>query len=346
MSLPPPQCRAHPKTWSPAASRTPALERPGQLLPGTSGCTRLNGSRCSLRRTEKWWCRAILQMLCWRAWVQRLCSRSLWSPTMRTETAKLSRDERRLTVSSQIRLIITWNCICLKSAFPLYVNTAVNAGQRSKVKESWCQSMPQALSLSAFCVCPVIFFSLMFHLIWWVWQDHLLLFSASAAHKKLVVSDETEQTMKVTWAPAPGGVSHYRLKYVPSGGGKEVALKVPGSVTSTVMKRLQPVTTYNITVEPIYKHGEGKARQGVGTTRTLVHNSTVWQSLHHRHTSPPACRQTVLLALHKLFTVLFPLIYYISSVMKLLLQVSSHWSKHSLVGPEQVTLKRSNYDLR
>ncbi|XP_038582157.1 collagen alpha-1(XII) chain isoform X5 [Micropterus salmoides] len=89
---------------------------------------------------------------------------------------------------------------------------------------------------------------------------------ASAAAKNLIVSDETERTMKVTWKPAPGKVINYRLKYVPSGGGKEVALKIPGTVTSTVMKRLQPMTTYNITVHPIYKRGEGKARQGVGTT--------------------------------------------------------------------------------
>lgn len=103
-------------------------------------------------------------------------------------------------------------------------------------------------------------------------------FSASAAQKKLIVSDETEQTMKVTWMPAPGKVSHYRLKYVPSGGGKEVVLKVPEvTATSTVLRRLQPMTTYNITVNPIYKRREGKARQGVGTTRTLVHNSTLCQ---------------------------------------------------------------------
>ncbi|KAM8725153.1 collagen alpha-1(XII) chain isoform 2-T3 [Acanthopagrus schlegelii] len=87
---------------------------------------------------------------------------------------------------------------------------------------------------------------------------------ASAAGKQLTVSDETEHTMKVTWTPAPGKVSHYRLKYVPSAGGKEVALKIPG--ISTTMKRLQPKTTYNITVHPIYKRREGKARQGVGTT--------------------------------------------------------------------------------
>ncbi|XP_070782388.1 collagen alpha-1(XII) chain [Enoplosus armatus] len=89
---------------------------------------------------------------------------------------------------------------------------------------------------------------------------------ASAAGKKLTVSDETERTMKVAWTPAPGKVVHYRLKYVPSGGGKEVALKIPAALTSTVVKRLQPMTTYNITVHPIYKRGEGKARQGVGTT--------------------------------------------------------------------------------
>ncbi|XP_040920044.1 collagen alpha-1(XII) chain isoform X3 [Toxotes jaculatrix] len=89
---------------------------------------------------------------------------------------------------------------------------------------------------------------------------------ASAAGKTLTVTDETERTMKVTWMPAPGKVVNYRLKYVPRNGGKEVALKIPGSVTSTIMKRLQPMTTYNITVHPIYKRGEGKARQGVGTT--------------------------------------------------------------------------------
>lgn len=83
-----------------------------------------------------------------------------------------------------------------------------------------------------------------------------------------MVSEETEHTMKVTWAPAPGRVSHYRLTFGPSGGGQEAPLKVPGGVTSAVMKGLEPVTTYDISVQPMYKHGEGKARQGVGTTRT------------------------------------------------------------------------------
>ncbi|XP_008292859.1 collagen alpha-1(XII) chain-like isoform X2 [Stegastes partitus] len=89
---------------------------------------------------------------------------------------------------------------------------------------------------------------------------------ATAAAKSLTVSDETERTMNVTWMPAPGKVVNYRLKYSPRGGGKEVVLKIPGAVTSTIMKNLQPMTTYDITVLPIYKRREGKARQGVGTT--------------------------------------------------------------------------------
>ncbi|TKS75342.1 Collagen alpha-1(XII) chain [Collichthys lucidus] len=89
---------------------------------------------------------------------------------------------------------------------------------------------------------------------------------ANDAAKILTVSDETEHTMKVTWTPAPGKVTHYRLKHVPADGGKEVTLRVPAAATSTIMKRLQPKTTYNLTVHPIYRHGDGKARQGVGTT--------------------------------------------------------------------------------
>lgn len=96
--------------------------------------------------------------------------------------------------------------------------------------------------------------------------------SVSAANKQLTVSDETTSSMRVSWVVAPGRVSHYRLRYVPNSGGREVSLKVPG--TSTLLQRLRPITSYNITVHPIYKRGEGKARQGVGTTRTLVHHST------------------------------------------------------------------------
>ncbi|KAL0967290.1 hypothetical protein UPYG_G00250360 [Umbra pygmaea] len=86
----------------------------------------------------------------------------------------------------------------------------------------------------------------------------------SAAAKALTVSDETENSMKVTWTAAPGKVMHYRVKYSPTAGGKEMVVKATS--TSIALRRLTPKTTYDITVHPMYRRGEGKARQGVGTT--------------------------------------------------------------------------------
>lgn len=80
------------------------------------------------------------------------------------------------------------------------------------------------------------------------------------------MTDETENTLKVIWKPAPGNVVNYRVIYRPQAGGRQMVAKLPPSVTSTVLKRLQPKTTYDITVVPVYRSGDGKARQGEGTT--------------------------------------------------------------------------------
>uniref|UniRef100_A0A671YEV8 Collagen alpha-1(XII) chain n=1 Tax=Sparus aurata TaxID=8175 RepID=A0A671YEV8_SPAAU len=82
----------------------------------------------------------------------------------------------------------------------------------------------------------------------------------------IVVSEETEKSMKVAWQPAPGNVLNYRVTYKPKAGGRQLAAKVPGANTSTVLRRLTPLTTYDIIVLPVYRSGEGKARQGEGTT--------------------------------------------------------------------------------
>lgn len=89
----------------------------------------------------------------------------------------------------------------------------------------------------------------------------------------IVVSEETEKSMKVTWQRAPGNVLNYRVTYKPKAGGRQVAAKVPGGNTSTVLKRLTPLTTYDLTVVPVYRSGEGKAREGEGTTCKLVFHS-------------------------------------------------------------------------
>ncbi|XP_048083246.1 collagen alpha-1(XII) chain isoform X1 [Alosa alosa] len=88
----------------------------------------------------------------------------------------------------------------------------------------------------------------------------------SAAARALTVTEETERSMRVTWKPAPGPVVNYRVTYKPQVGGRQLATKTPGGNITTVLRRLQPMTTYDITVIPVYRQGEGKARQGVGTT--------------------------------------------------------------------------------
>lgn len=79
--------------------------------------------------------------------------------------------------------------------------------------------------------------------------------------------------MKVTWQPAPGNVLNYRVTYKPKSGGRQLAAKVPGGNTSTVLRRLTALTTYDITVLPVYRSGEGKAREGEGTTCMLIYQT-------------------------------------------------------------------------
>uniref|UniRef100_A0A672LHR3 Collagen alpha-1(XII) chain n=1 Tax=Sinocyclocheilus grahami TaxID=75366 RepID=A0A672LHR3_SINGR len=88
----------------------------------------------------------------------------------------------------------------------------------------------------------------------------------SAAARVLTVSEETERTMRVTWQPAPGNVVNYRVSYKPQGETHQLASKAPGGTNTLVLRRLQPQTTYDITVVPVYKFGDGRQRQGEGTT--------------------------------------------------------------------------------
>ncbi|KAK9959388.1 hypothetical protein ABG768_009516 [Culter alburnus] len=91
----------------------------------------------------------------------------------------------------------------------------------------------------------------------------------SAAARVLTVSEETERSMRVTWQPAPGNVVNYRVTYKPQGDTRQLASKAPGGTDTIVLRRLQPQTTYDITVIPVYKFGDGRARQGEGTTLSL-----------------------------------------------------------------------------
>lgn len=98
-------------------------------------------------------------------------------------------------------------------------------------------------------------------------------FAVSAAARAIAVSDEKADSMRVTWQRAPGSVVNYRVTYRPKAGGRQLATKVAAGKTTTMLRNLTSLTTYEITVLPIYRSGEGKAREGEGTTRTLVTHS-------------------------------------------------------------------------
>ncbi|XP_060735731.1 collagen alpha-1(XII) chain isoform X2 [Tachysurus vachellii] len=88
----------------------------------------------------------------------------------------------------------------------------------------------------------------------------------SAAARAIAVSEETEKSMRATWQPAPGSVVNYRVMYKPQDGTRQMVTKTSGDTTTVVLRRLQSITNYEIIVVPVYKHGDGKARQGSGTT--------------------------------------------------------------------------------
>ncbi|KAI4875292.1 hypothetical protein NFI96_022562 [Prochilodus magdalenae] len=88
----------------------------------------------------------------------------------------------------------------------------------------------------------------------------------SAAARAITVTEETERSMRATWLPAPGSVVNYRVTYKPRDGARPMVTKTAAGTTTVVLRRLQSMTTYDIVVVPVYKHGDGRPRQGPGTT--------------------------------------------------------------------------------
>lgn len=98
----------------------------------------------------------------------------------------------------------------------------------------------------------------------------IVFFLVSASARAIAVSEETEKSMRATWKQAPGNVLNYRVTYKPPDAARPLVTKTQSGITTVVLRRLQPITTYDITVVPVYKHGDGKARQGPGTTCKFV----------------------------------------------------------------------------
>lgn len=86
--------------------------------------------------------------------------------------------------------------------------------------------------------------------------------------RNLRVSEETTDSFRVSWQPAPGAVTRYRLTYEPVGDDSSMMEKTTvGPETTTVLQELQPKTTYRVTVIPEYQSGSGVPLQTEGTTK-------------------------------------------------------------------------------
>lgn len=87
--------------------------------------------------------------------------------------------------------------------------------------------------------------------------------------RTLQVSQETTHSFRVSWQPAPGDVTYYRLSYYPLEGEelKGTEVTTSGPETSVVLTELLPQTTYRVTVTPEYQSGAGEPLEIDGSTR-------------------------------------------------------------------------------
>lgn len=90
--------------------------------------------------------------------------------------------------------------------------------------------------------------------------------------ENLRVSEETMNSFKVSWQPAPGDVTRYRLTYEHIGDeSSRQETSTFSTETSTVLQELQPQSTYRITVTPEYQTGPGVPLHTDGTTKEGWH---------------------------------------------------------------------------
>uniref|UniRef100_A0A8C4NME6 Collagen type XII alpha 1 chain n=1 Tax=Eptatretus burgeri TaxID=7764 RepID=A0A8C4NME6_EPTBU len=76
-------------------------------------------------------------------------------------------------------------------------------------------------------------------------------------------------SFRVTWEAAPGPVVGYRVSHRRKGyRGRPNVLRAPRNGTSVRLRRLQPGTTYDLRVLPMYNDWQGQPRSGKGTEKS------------------------------------------------------------------------------
>ncbi|XP_078718860.1 collagen alpha-1(XIV) chain-like isoform X1 [Lampetra fluviatilis] len=85
--------------------------------------------------------------------------------------------------------------------------------------------------------------------------------------RNMVFSDETTMSIEVTWEPAEGPVTSYRVTYEPTRRTqREEMVLVPARSNSVVLQPLAPSTSYKVTVTALYSDGDGASIAGIGRT--------------------------------------------------------------------------------
>lgn len=85
--------------------------------------------------------------------------------------------------------------------------------------------------------------------------------------QNIKVTEESAQSFRVSWRPAPGDVVRYRLTYEPAGDeSSKLETFTVGPELTVVLQDLLPQTTYRVSVTPEYQGGPGVAQQTDGTT--------------------------------------------------------------------------------
>lgn len=85
--------------------------------------------------------------------------------------------------------------------------------------------------------------------------------------QNIKVTEESAQSFRVSWRPAPGDVARYRLTYEPAGDeSSKLETFTVGPELTVVLRDLLPRTTYRVSVTPEYQGGPGVAQQTDGTT--------------------------------------------------------------------------------
>uniref|UniRef100_A0A1A7ZHC7 Collagen, type XIV, alpha 1 n=1 Tax=Nothobranchius furzeri TaxID=105023 RepID=A0A1A7ZHC7_NOTFU len=83
---------------------------------------------------------------------------------------------------------------------------------------------------------------------------------------RLVTSEVTAQSFRVSWSPAPGNVDEYRVVYHPVQGGEPLEAVVSGDETSLVLQNLSSRTEYQLAVFAVYANEASEALRGSETT--------------------------------------------------------------------------------